>query len=281
MTLKHQEQHSVAQPPRCQLHAPHLPPAASAGLPARAPRSGRTARAAAFLPRSAAARARVVTSLAVLPALLQLLWRHRTVSPRHGLPPRGSEPSGQNTCSLRTLGSRSGGAAGGRLPAPGSRLGVPARRSPALLLLCRLLTPCWVCSWPGSAAEAACRSAQAGRGGRPAAGRARGQGGPLQRLRAPPTPARPQGRRRGAPGASRVAPGAVRRQPALQTEQSSSESCGSGAGRAVRTAGAPGSAPWSRAVEGREAFPRWAEAARGRRTRATSSGPAGALRGVL
>lgn len=88
-------------------------------------------------------------------------------SPWHGLPPQGSEPSGQNTCSLQTSGSLSWDS--GR---PGEcwgwALSWASLRSRALL--CCLLTPSWVCLWPGRTARAACRSAQAGRGGLPAAG---------------------------------------------------------------------------------------------------------------
>lgn len=140
-----------------------------------------TARTASFLPPpSATHRARMITLLATLQALLQLPWQHGTASPWHGLPPRGSESRGQNTCSLQTLGSRSWDA-GRRGECWGwalSWLSLRGGALPALLLRC-LLTPSWVCLWPGRAADAACRSPQAGRGGLPAAdsaGKGRGSG---------------------------------------------------------------------------------------------------------
>lgn len=122
----------------------------------------------------------MITLLATLQALLQLPWQHGTASPWHGLPPRGSESRGQNTCSLQTLGSRSWDA-GRRGECWGwalSWLSLRGGALPALLLRC-LLTPSWVCLWPGRAADAACRSPQAGRGGLPAAdsaGKGRGSG---------------------------------------------------------------------------------------------------------
>lgn len=103
-----------------------------------------------------------------------------------GCHPEAASQGAKNTCcSLQMLGSCSRDS--GR---PGECWGWASLRSGALLCL---LTPSWVCLWPGSAADAACRSAQAGRDGLPAAGTAaRGQGAsPQQWLCAPLTLAQP------------------------------------------------------------------------------------------
>lgn len=167
---------------------------------------------------------RMIIPRTTLPAVPQLPWQHRTASPWHGLPPRGNEPSGQNTCSLQMSGSCSWDA-GKPGECWGWAVSWASLRSRALLSC--LLTPSWVCLWPGRAANAACRSAQADRGGLPATGaacRTGGQGGPPPVALCPADPGAasawwPLGKRRRGPG-GRHAPqhSGVCRQPTLQTD---------------------------------------------------------------
>lgn len=185
MTTKQQKQYSLAQTPHSQPHTPHLQHAVSPCLPIPALQNVEKAWAVPSPPQ-------LHTGPGRSPPLPLCQLPHSScgsaVQCPHatGCHPEAASQGAKNTCcSLQTLDSCSWDS--GR---PGECWGWASLRSEALLCL---LTPSWVCLWPGSAADAACRSAQAGRDGLPAAGTAaRGQGAsPQQWLCAPLTLAQP------------------------------------------------------------------------------------------